>query len=278
MLFVPLISPNVNFELTIYQDPPQSGYLPNHNINPTKSLAISWKNTYNSLEVFYAKPLVYTPSGSAHELVITVSNQNIVRVIDGVTGALIKSRTLAPPFQAADTSCGDIPNTIGITGTPIIDGSTGIMYLFSKGYQGGATGSGTLKGEYKFYAINVPALTDVSGFPIIIDGHNANNDHTRYFLGGTVLQRPSLAEIGNTIVGAFGGHCDNFNYTGMLVAVSKTSGVGVTNIQAMEASPGAPTPQALNYIVQGGGKAGIWQSGMGLAADTTANRVFFVTG
>jgi hypothetical protein len=38
--------------------------------------------------------------------------------------------------------------------------------------------------------------------------------------------------------GGFGGHCDNFNYTGMLVAISKTPGVGITNIQAMEASPG----------------------------------------
>jgi iron transport multicopper oxidase len=44
--------------------------------------------------------------------------------------------------------------------------------------------------------------------------------------------------IGNTIIGGFGGHCDNFNYTGMLVGVSKTAGVGVTSIQAMEASPG----------------------------------------
>jgi len=78
--------------------------------------------------------------------------------------------------------------------------------------------------------------------------------------------------------GGFGGHCDNFNYTGMLVAVSKIPGVGVTNIQAMEASPGAPSPQTLDITIQGGGKAGIWQSGMGLAADTTANRVFFVTG
>jgi hypothetical protein len=44
--------------------------------------------------------------------------------------------------------------------------------------------------------------------------------------------------IGNTVIGGFGGHCDNFNYTGMLVAVSKSAGVGVTNIQAMEALPG----------------------------------------
>jgi hypothetical protein len=64
----------------------------------------------------------------------------------------------------------------------------------------------------------------------------------------------------------------------MLVTVSKTGGVGVTNIQAMEASPGAPTPQQLDITQQGGGKAGIWQSGMGLALDAPHNRVFFVTG
>jgi hypothetical protein len=61
----------------------------------------------------------------------------------------------------------------------------------------------------------------------------------RYFLGGTVLQRPSLASVGNVVVAGFGGHCDNFNYTGMLVSVSKTTGVGVTNVIAMEAQPGA---------------------------------------
>lgn len=66
-----------------------------------------------------------------------------------------------------------------------------------------------------------------------------NHTYTRrYFVGGTVLQRPSLACVGNIVIGGFGGLCDNFNYTGMLVAVSKTSGVGVTNVYAMEASPG----------------------------------------
>lgn len=98
---------------------------------------ISWKNTYNTNEVFYAKPLVYTPTGFSSELVITVSNQNIIRVIDGLSGSLTNSRTLDPPFQSVDTNCGDIPNTVGITGTPVIDPATEIMYFFSKGYKGG---------------------------------------------------------------------------------------------------------------------------------------------
>jgi iron transport multicopper oxidase len=97
----------------------------------------------------------------------------------------------------------------------------------------------------------------------------------RYFVGGTILNRPSLTEVGGSIIAGFGGHCDNFNYTGMLLSVTKTTGA-VTNVIAMEASPGAPSPQALDYTVQGGGKAGIWQSGMGIAND--GGRVFFVTG
>jgi hypothetical protein len=98
---------------------------------------LSWKNTYNTNEVFYAKPLVYTPNGYSSELVITVSNQNIIRILDGLSGSLIKTRVLDPPFQSVDSNCADIPNTVGITGTPIIDPSTDTMYFYSKSYKGG---------------------------------------------------------------------------------------------------------------------------------------------
>jgi iron transport multicopper oxidase len=113
-----------------------------------------------------------------------------------------------------------------------------------------------------------------------------------YFVGGTVLQRASLGLVGNNIVAGFAGHCDNFNYTGMLVSVSKVPRVGVTSIVAMMANPGsvaefnvliailtmtgAPQPQELNYTIAGGGKVGIWESGMGFAVD--GNRIFFTTG
>jgi iron transport multicopper oxidase len=41
---------------------------------------------------------------------------------------------------------------------------------------------------------------------------------------------------------------------------------------------GAPSPQPLNIMTQTGGKAGIWQSGTGIATDPVNNRVFVVTG
>jgi hypothetical protein len=243
------------------------------------SWAISWQNTYNTNEFFYAKPLVYTPPGATSELIILVSNQNIVRLVDGNTGALVNSRTVIPPFSAADTgNCGDIPVTIGITGTPIIDPNTDIMYFYAKGYQNGQPGpQGTLLGEFYLFAVQLPGLTDIAGFPVTTSGHAADNDPTRYFVPGTSLQRPGLIMMGNSIVAGFGSHCGNFNYTGMLVTASKTTGV-ITSIMAMEASPGAPSPQPLNILDQTGGKAGIWQAGAALAADLPNNRIFFATG
>ncbi|KAH8881048.1 hypothetical protein GQ53DRAFT_519509 [Thozetella sp. PMI_491] len=261
-----------------YQDADslQSGYLPYHNIDPSKlgTFTKSWTMQFNTSEAFLAKPLTYTPKGFSNELVIVVSNQNIVRVLDGLLGSVLYTRVLDAPFSSADSNCGDISPTIGITGTPIIDPNTDIMYFFSKGYKNGAaTGSGTINGQYKAYAVKLPNLTDVPGFPIIIGGP-ATNDPTRYFVAGTVLQRPGLAIIGNSIIAGFGGHCDNFNYTGLLVTVTKTASVGA--MQAMVASPGAPSPQPTDINKQTGGKAGIWQGGMGLAVQ--GSNVFFTTG
>jgi iron transport multicopper oxidase len=77
------------------------------------------------------------------------------------------------------------------------------------------------------------------------------------------------------VIGGFGGHCDLFNYTGMLVSISTLPWVGVSSIYAMEASPGAPPVQS-DITVQKGGKAGIWASGMGIATDN--GRIYIATG
>jgi iron transport multicopper oxidase len=80
--------------------------------------------------------------------------------------------------------------------------------------------------------------------------------------------------VNGVVIGAFGGHCDLFNYTGMIVGVSTTAGVGVTGLYTMESSPGAAPVQA-DIMQQVGGKAGIWAGGMGIATDGT--RIFFAT-
>lgn len=74
------------------------------------------------------------------------SAQNIIRTVDAVTGTQINQRTVQPPFLQSDIGCTDIPGTIGIIGTPIIDPATETVYFFSKGYEGGAAGGGVALG------------------------------------------------------------------------------------------------------------------------------------
>lgn len=138
-------------------DPPQSGYLPCHNVDPAKvsNYTRIWQQAFLTNEYFHAKPLVWTPPGSSNELVIVVSNQNNIRVLDGATGAIQYNRTVQPPFMASDSNCGDILYSIGITSTSYIDPQTDIMYFFSKGYKNGKgpgdpnnPGSGAINGEW----------------------------------------------------------------------------------------------------------------------------------
>lgn len=97
-------------------DPAQSGYLPNHNMQPSivgsSSFVILWTKTFNVKELWYAKPVVHTPPGQK-QLVFTASNQNWIRTFDAVTGTPIQGRQVIPPVLQSDIGCTDMPNTIG---------------------------------------------------------------------------------------------------------------------------------------------------------------------
>ena len=101
----------------------------------------------------------------------------------------------------------------------------------------------------------------------------ADNDNTRIFTGGSVLQRVSLNLVNGVVFAGFGGHCDQFNFTGWVVGIS-TAGKYVTGY-ATSGGLGAP-PQDGTWT-GGGGGCGIWMSGMPISSDNSG-RIFFVTG
>ena len=116
------INCQLDFNFADAQDIFQSGHLPSHNIDPAvvPTWTRTWKNAKKN-EKFYADPLVYTPSGTARELVIVSSNQNVVRVIEGLTGKLVANKTLDVPFASVDSNCNDVEGTVGITGMLFCD-------------------------------------------------------------------------------------------------------------------------------------------------------------
>ena len=136
--------------------------------------------------------MVYTPLAGGPQLVFLASSQNWIRTLNAKTGVLINSRQVHTPFLQSDIGCTDIPNTIGITGTPTIDPTSDTVYFFSKTYIPNyryAGNTGTFNGVYYFHAVNINTLADVFP-PILIDGAVADNDPRKYFIGGIVLQRP----------------------------------------------------------------------------------------
>ncbi|KAK3944151.1 WSC domain-containing protein [Diplogelasinospora grovesii] len=270
-------------------DSAATGYLPNHNMDPAVigggSFGQIWSfsvpaSSVGINEQFYAKPLVYTPKSTGRQVVIAFSEQNRIYVLDAVNGTLYNMRDMSTqsqpeaPFYVADLgNCNDISGTIGITGTPVIDNGTDTIYFWAKSYmvQGQR---GYQNGVYRFHAIDAVTLQERPGFPTWVEGVPADNDNTRYFTGGNVLQRTSLNLINGVVYAGFGGHCDLYNYTGWVVGMRANTGAPVT---LYSTSAGDRAPDQDGTWNGGGGGCGIWQSGAILSSDNSG-RLFFATG
>ncbi|KAH7330380.1 hypothetical protein BKA65DRAFT_565638 [Rhexocercosporidium sp. MPI-PUGE-AT-0058] len=268
-------------------DPAQSGYLPNHNMDPSiiSSGAFGRIWTYTTpagaSEQFYAKPLVFTPSSTGRQIVLSFSEQNKIYALDAVNGTLLATRDLGlegeGPFAVSDLGqCNDISGTIGVTGTPVIDPATDTVYFWAKSYL--STAKGFQNGAYRFHAIDAVTLQEKAGFPKSIQGTPADNDVSRIFIGGTVLQRPALNIVNGIVFAGFGGHCDQYNFTGWVVGMQTNTGKLMTAFTTV-GGPGAPAPATSQDVTynNGGGGAAIWMGGSAIASDQ-AGRIFFATG
>ncbi|KAJ3314470.1 hypothetical protein HDU76_002415 [Blyttiomyces sp. JEL0837] len=250
----------------------RSGYFPKANLDPAVVSSNSFGRLFlTSLPIInnqipgqaYASPLVYTPS-NAGQVVVVATETNNLYTVDATNGTLIASRNLEVPFNVARDiqACGDLTPWVGITGTPVIDPDTSTLYAFTKTYST-PNGVGADSGRYKLHAVDVLTLAEKPGFPVDLQGVQAGNDETMYFEGGKVLQRPALMLMNNIVYGAFGAHCDLYNFTGWIIGVDKTTGSVVSS-----------------YSTTSGGKpngAGLWMSGGGIASDQDG-RMFVVSG
>ena len=210
----------------------QSGYLPNHNIDPTVIANQDPESTYsvsfNTDEQFYAEPLVYTPNGT-DQLIFLASSQNWIRTLNAKTGDVINSRQVQTPFLNSDVNSTAYGKTLGILGTPVLDPTTDIVYFFAKSYIPNlrAEGeTGVYNGVFNFYGVDINTLEDAPGFPIFLDGYKSDNNPDEIFVGGLLQQDTSLVQVDDLVYGGFGGHSGSFpvyNDTALVVGVNVTS-------------------------------------------------------
>jgi len=200
-------------------------------------------------EQVLAQPLVWNGK------ILVATESNNLYVLDAVTGAITASRALGAAYDASGgVGCGDIKPTVGITGTPVIDTSSGTAYFFSK----------SSDAVWTFHAVDAGTLAERAGFPVTIVG-TAQNEPTHVFDPVHQHQRPGLLLMNGVVYGGFGAHCDIGTYRGWIVGVSTTTGQ-ITTLFSTEPGTGAA-----------GKGAGVWMSGGGLASDG-AGTILFSTG
>jgi hypothetical protein len=156
----------------------------------------------------------------------------------------------------------DLPGTMGITGTPVIGGSTIYMVARLK------TGTGQYSAQLR--ALDIATGSDVAGSPANIApsvAGTAQGTTTVTFNALTQSQRPALLLSNGTVYIAFGSAADVDPYNGWLIGYD-----AATLAQA----------SVYNSSPNGGrsGKGAFWMGGSGPAADAsglyvaTANGVF----
>ena len=226
----------------------------------------------------YAQPL-YVPNvtiaGGTHNVIYVATEGDSVYAFDadsntGTNSGLLWHASMIDTAHGAatgattvniqqdlDSACTDLVPQVGITSTPVIDPSTGTMYVEAKSKENGNY-------VHRLHAIDMTTGAEKSPGPVEITATvpGTGNGGTTVSLDGLHhLNRPGLLLLNGSIYIAYASHCDETLYHGWLFAY--------------DASTFAQT--SLLVTTPNGGLGGFWMSGAGVAADSNAN-VFIASG
>jgi hypothetical protein len=149
-------------------------------------------------------------------------------------------------------NCFDALIEYGITGTPVIDPSTGTIFLVT------AT---TESGNYiqRLHALNITSGAERTNSPVVISLSGGNTPFSALINN----QRPGLLASGGQIYIGWSSHCDVGPYSGWVASYNETTLAQTTVLDV--------TPN------QSGGEGGVWMSGGAPAVDSTGS-IFLTTG
>jgi hypothetical protein len=216
----------------------------------------------------YAQPLwvagVKIPGQGTHTVVYTATEMDSVFAFDANTGAQLWTVSFSDPANSigpvpcqSDTheqiSCAVYPY-YGVTGTPVIDVTTDTMYLIARTWN-----SSTLTAYQSLHALDITTGAEKFGGPVLIEGQVPGNGSGS--VKGAItfdpladVQRPGLLLEKNPENG------DKTVYIGW-------SGAAHGWLMAYNATTLQQT--AILNTTPDGIRGGVWQSGNGLAADSS---------
>ncbi|MDB5331402.1 MAG: hypothetical protein JWP03_2553, partial [Phycisphaerales bacterium] len=232
----------------------------------------------------YAQPLyvpnLAIPGKGIHNVVIIATEHDSVYAFDAdnsstaTGGGLLWQVSMGnaavspPPGNVWGYRYGgpNIQPWIGITGTPVIDPSTNIMYLDA--FTNDSTGVWT----HHIHALNLTTGADVIP-PVLVAATSpgngvGGNGTTETFAATQELQRPALSLLNGQVFVAYGSYADTDPYHGWVLGY-KASNLQLQSV--FNSTPNLLTPQGANP-----GEGAFWQAGAGLASDGT--NLYGITG
>jgi outer membrane protein assembly factor BamB len=224
----------------------------------------------------YAQPLYVSDlevGGRKRNVVFVATSTNHLYAFDADDPAAsmpLWSRWLAPIGEVqiggrnpnslpGQTWCRDTFPFVGITGTPVIDETTGLLYVVTK--------QGRVGEAYtnKLHAIDIRTGQDAPGSPVSLEasmpGTGGGTQNGEIAMDGWKhVNRAGLLLHEGTLYVTMGSHCDDNPYHGWMLAYD----------------PATLRRKSVFNTTPDGQMGAIWQSGIGPAAN--ANGIFFSVG
>jgi hypothetical protein len=220
----------------------------------------------------YSQPLVVGDleiGSGKHTVVFIATVNNTVYAFNGVNGDLFWEKNYTSLNMRSPNS-GDMnsdwcrpynnfTHNIGIVGTPVIDSLSHTMYFVARSTDG--------RNYFQFlHAINIVNGSEQPGSPVEIKANvpgtgDGNVDSVVYFDPLRNNQRQGLTLVNGIVYITYASHCDWNPYHGWILGYN----AGTLNQEIVYND----TPSGEN--------GGIWESGMGMAADATGN-LYITTG
>lgn len=217
---------------TYHRDPARTGAVGG---GPFSAVEPAWATGALDGDV-YAEPIV------VGGVVLVATERNSVYAFDARSGAQLWKTTFGQPVDASVLPCGNIRPVSGITGTPVADPASGLVYVVAFEQQPQL--------HHELYALEI--ATGAVRFHDTVDAPGADPRVHQ--------QRPALALANGLVYVAYGGlFGDCGDYKGTVVGVPADGGPGL-----------------IAYRVPVGREGGIWAPS-GMAIDTSGN-VFVATG
>jgi hypothetical protein len=229
----------------------------------------------------YAEPLyksnVVIPGQGTFNVVFVATEHDSVYAFDADSnttgpshnGLLWKDSFLGTgitPFSQSDAyGCSQITPEIGITATPVIDGSTGTLYVVAQTKQ--VVGSTTTYHQ-KLHALDITTGAEKFGGPVEITASvpgTGDGGTTVTFHAQDYKERPGLVLVGGVVYTSWSSHCD-INPSGR-AAHGWVIGYNASTLAQTSVFCTSPN----------GNLAPIWEGGGSLAVDGSGN-LYFETG